>query len=198
MTHRQPTTFKAASLLLLSAGVLSGCYTEQLLYVGGAVPTGTAVQYAASAFPHGPRAQFVNDSAVPLRVRYWVGRRDIFAPAGVTDIRTDDDLSFEAQPGDHFITQLGRKFWPSSMNDAVVRVRIDPVLESGEPQDPIWFQLEQPQPFVFSATGDNAESLVFNRFGGGAITALPRELWIDGNNGPFPVVRAAQPQAAAR
>lgn len=167
-------------LTLLSA--VGGC--NVIVPLTGAT-AGPGIYYASTAMSHGPRAQFVNDSAVPMNVRYWVGRRDITAPGGVADIRTDEEMAFTAQPGDHFITQLGRPFWPTSNADAVVWVRLD-VGEHGA-VEPIWFELEQPGPYTVRASGDLPANLVFERAGDAAISPLPRDRWIASNNGPFPV-----------
>lgn len=187
----KPTT--AARLALIPvAAALAGCsapiapiYFSGISYSGSVIIGG-----AAGAIPAGPRIFFVNDSEMDLKIRYWVGKRDTVAAGGITDIRTGDDMAFTARPGDFFITQAGRSYWLTGHSDAVVRVRIDPPpLENGEPAEPIWIQLDQPHPYRFSATGCSRECLAFHRFGGGGITPLPRDLWIDDNNGPFPVDR---------
>lgn len=142
---------------------------------------------AGLAMSNGPRATFVNDSAMPISVRYWVGRRDTTAHAGVADIRTADDLAFTAKPGEFFITQLGRPWWVTGMSDAVVRVRLEAWRADGESAGVTWLQLDQPQPFTFAAAGESAEDLEFRRFGGGAMAPLPSDQWIDSHHGPFPV-----------
>jgi hypothetical protein len=171
----------AAGLFALAAATMSGC-TISVPVIGATA--GPALYYTSTAFPQGPRAQFVNDSLIPMNVRYWVGRRDISAQGGVADIRTGDDLAFTAEPGDLFITQLGREFSPVSNADSVVWVRVD----VGEPGavEPIWFQLEHPAPYTLRATGDSVADLVFERAGEAGITPLPRDRWIASNNGPFP------------
>lgn len=170
------------ALLTLAVAALPGC-TASVPIIGATA--GPALYYTSTGMSHGPRAQFVNDSSMPMNIRYWVGRRDITAQGGVADIRTGDDLAFTAQPGDHFITQLGREFSTVSNADSVVWVRVD----VGEPGaiDPIWFQLEQPAPYTVRATGDSPSQLVFERAGEAQITPLPRDRWIASNNGPFPV-----------
>lgn len=166
---------------------LSGCdLTQTTVPVRGAI-IGTTLAYVANTIPAGPRVTFVNESALTLHVRYWSGRRDTTAPAGVADIRTGDDMAFRALPGDFFITQAGRAWWPTSMSDAVIRARIEIESPEGEHHAPIWIELEQPRPFKFTATGDSVETLEFRRYGGGAIVPVPRDQWIDGHNGPFPV-----------
>lgn len=178
--------------IAIASGVaawLAGCGTTVPLNVlapgvGGAV----TASYAAASQPQGPRVTFVNDSTMPLVVRYWVGWRDTSVAGGVADIRTDDHMSFTAQPGEFFTTQVGRAWKPTSMADAIVRVRIDTPATGGTAHEPIWIQLEQPQPYTLQAVGGSRDTLVLNRYGGGAITPLERGLWIDDNFGPFPVV----------
>lgn len=166
---------------------LGGCYlTQTTVPVWGSI-IGTSVGYAANKVPAGPRVTFVNESSLTLNVRYWSGRRDTTAPAGVADIRTGDDMAFRALPGDFFITQAGRAWWPTSMSDAIIRAQIEIESTDGERRGPIWIELEQPQPYKFTATGDSIETLEFRRYGGGAIVPVPRDQWIDGHNGPFPV-----------
>lgn len=180
-TRRTIATLAAAGL------ALAACQTEHLGVPGPGVVSGLALNYAATAMPHGPRVTFVNESAMTITIRYWSGRRDTTAPRGVADLRTGDDMHLRAAPGDFFITQAGRSWWPTGMSDAVVYARIDAEMETGEQRGPIWIELEQPQPFTFVARGDSLDALEFERHGGGAITPLPRDQWIDGHNGPFPV-----------
>lgn len=172
----------------LSAGLVSsGCTTAHAFVpVAGAV-TGVAVSYTASSISHGPRVSFVNDSNFTVSIRYWCGKRDSSAAHGVADVRTDDHMNIRALPGDFFITQVGRPWWPTSMSDAVIYARVETEAADGTRAGPIWLELEQPQPFKFSASGCSAESLVFKRFGGGKIVPLAPDRWIDGNNGPFPL-----------
>lgn len=169
-------------LALLFPAICAGCKA-----VGFIAPiAGVSATYVATSISHGPRVQFMNDSAVPLRVRYWVGRRDIMAPGGVADIRTDEGLYLDVRPGDFFITQLGRPFWPTGNSDAVVWARIDTATAQGEPRDPVWLDLVAPGPYVWRATGQDIDSLVFER-DTGTIKPLPPSRWIDGNNGEHPV-----------
>lgn len=170
---------------LSAAALLPGCTTVVTFNILAPGLAGSQIgMYAAASQKQGPRVTFVNDSAVALKVRYWVGRRDTTAPGGVADIRTDDHLAFTASPGEFAITQVGRPWLLTSMADSVVRVRIEPADES---RGPVWMNLQQPGPFKFNATGDSFDTLAFNRFGGGDLSPLPREEWFDGNNGPFPV-----------
>jgi hypothetical protein len=163
-----------------------GCTTVPLFnIITPGVGGGIITHHAAASQPQGPRVTFVNDSKVPLSVRYWVGRRDSTAPRGVADIRTDEGFAFTTAPGEFAITQVGRPWWPTSNADAVVRARIAPADESREP---VWLDVQQPGPYLFNATGDTFDSIAFGRFGGGgALAPLPRDEWIASNRGPFPV-----------
>lgn len=172
-------------LMVFAPAVLSGCVTAPFL--APVVPEAVAAYYLTASQPQGPRSQFVNESEVRLQVRYWVGRRDITAPRGVADVRTDEEFSFTAGPGEHFIVQLGRHFWTVSNADAVVTVEVRPLDSEGLPKGPVWFRLEQPGPYIVAARGESVDDLSFHRFGGGSISPLPAEEWFDGNNGPFPV-----------
>ncbi len=172
------------SVVIGTSGLLFGCGVWHPTIPATAPVAALATTYGTTAMAHGPRATFVNESTLTLTVRYWSGRRDSTAPGGVADIRTDDAMAFTAKPGEFFITQTGRPWWPTSMTDAVVRARID---IEGSNREPIWLELEQPGPFKIAAVGCCEESLEFRRFGGGPISAVPRDQWIDGNNGPFPV-----------
>jgi hypothetical protein len=172
-------------LALGAAGVLSsGC----TIAVPAIAQSSWAVHYAATSQPQGPRVTFVNDSQMPLSVRYWVGRRDVSVPGAIADLRTDEHMTFTALPGDQFITQVGRGWWPTSNVDAVVWVRVD----AGDPAAPTtsWFELEQPAPYVLQATGTGPADLAFHRPGSAGLVALPRDRWIGDHNGPFPVTLA--------
>ncbi|MBL8744994.1 MAG: hypothetical protein JNK58_01415 [Phycisphaerae bacterium] len=186
-SHRVRVKSLIVGLVCGSGAICGGCNTEHLGVPGPGAVGGVLVSYGTSAIPHGPRVTFVNDSAMTISIRYWSGRRDTTAPRGVADLRTDEEMSLRALPGEFFITQAGRSWWPTSMSDGVVYARIEVEALDGLKRGPIWLELEQPQPFTFSATGDSPESLEFKRFGGGAIVPLARDRWIDGNNGPFPV-----------
>lgn len=166
---------------------VTGCHTEHLGVPGPGIVSAVALDYAATALPHGPRVTFVNESNLTISIRYWSGRRDTSAPRGVADLRTSEHQNIRATPGDFFITQMGRSWWPTSMSDAVIYARLDATDANGGTRGPIWIELEQPQPYKFAAKGDSLESLELRRFGGGAISPMPRDLWIDGNNGPLPV-----------
>lgn len=188
MAHPRPMVL--VSLLVVGGAALSaslaGCTSAHLIVPAAGAGLGLGLDYACSMIPAGPRVTFINDSSVPMRLRYWVGRRDTTAPGGVADIRTGEDMAFTASPGEFFITQCGRSWWVTSMTDAIIRVRIDLLPDDGAHQ-PIWLQLDQPQPYKWRAVGESAEALAFERFGGGGLSPLPRDMWIDGNNGPFPV-----------
>jgi hypothetical protein len=178
----------------LAALLLGGCSLPMapiLFYNPAAVASARIGGYGTAGIPSGPRVSFRNESAVEMRVRYWVGKRDTTAPGGVADIRTRDDMAIHVKPGDLWVTQAGRPFWPTGMKDAVVWARIDTTDEHGEARQPIWLHLEQPQPYRWSATGCCVESLAFHRHGGGGITPVPRDQWIDANDGPFPVYASA-------
>ena len=165
------------------AAALIGCKAAPILMP----PAGVVPYYVAASQPQGPRVQFVNDSLLPMNVRYWVGRRDVSAAGGVADLRTDEHMSFIAEPGDHFITQVGRPFHPTSNIDAVVWVRVDPRLIDGTSLPPAWFELSQPAPYTLQVVGEGRETLAFRRVGPGELSPLAPDLWIEGNNGPFPV-----------
>ncbi|MDX2115541.1 MAG: hypothetical protein SFZ24_07960 [Planctomycetota bacterium] len=185
---------RALSLLGAAASVaaLSGCVIEAATVPAAGAILGPPTMYGAAAMKHGPRASFVNHSGLRLNVRYWVARKDITAPYGWTDIRTGDDMMLDAQPGDMFVTQLGRPRWVTSQTDALVRARVDVVNSDGTTAGPYWIQLDQPLPYVWAAKGDSPETLTFERHqGGGGITPVPVEQWIDGNNGEYPVYRDA-------
>lgn len=180
-------SFKTRSVALVLAGccaglVLSGCKASVPI-IGATV--GPTIYYTATAFPQGPQVQFVNDSSIPVAVRYWVGRRDVTVAGGVADIRTGDDMTFVAEPGDHFITGLGRSFWPTGNTDGVVWMRVD--AGAAGALDPVWLQLEHPAPYTVRVTGESPSTLVFTRDGEAGMTPLPRDRWIMQHNGPFPV-----------
>ncbi len=196
----------ALAALACSAVVLGGCIIFAPA-LGG--PT-SAVMFGA--IPNGPDVIFVNDTDVPLKIRYWVGRTDITAEGGVADTRTDDDFVFEADPGSRTRVGVGRPFWASSNADAVIWARIDIGGESMA-TDPTWLVLEHPGPYHWKALRAEDGSLKYERFvfdwwtntAGlanapqvGGISTLPRSKWIERPEGQLPVwVSARQAEAEA-
>jgi len=197
MTHTRPTICGPLLLRVAVSGgaalavlTLVGCKAAPLIAPWGGLP----VFYGAAAFEHGPRVQLVNDSAMPISVRYWAGRRDTSVVGGVADVRTRPELAFEAVPGSHHISQLGRGFQPASNTDVVIWVNLVPAPGSGvqtvdgTPPEPVWLVLHQPQPYVLQLVGDSWETLEVRRTGEAGLSPLPRDRWIDGVNGEYPVV----------
>ncbi len=172
---------------IVAAVLLGGCHLSYHVVPVAGSAVGVGVSYATTSLAHGPRVTFVNDSSLTISVRYWSGRRDTTAPRGVADIRTGEDMNITAQPGEFAITQVGRPWWPTSMSDGVVYACVEAEAADGSRRGPMWIELEQPGPFKFSVVGDSVDGLELKRFGGGAIVALPRDQWMAGNNGPFPV-----------
>lgn len=198
MTHTRPTqstrvlaraaVFGGAALAVLT---LVGCKAAPLIAPFGGLP----VFYGAAAFEHGPRVQLLNDSSLPISVRYWAGRRDTSVVGGVADVRTRPELAFDALPGSHHISQLGRGFQPASNTDVVIWLNLVPgpgvQTADGVPAQPVWLVLHQPQPYVLQIIGDSWETLEVRRTGDAGMSPLPRDRWIDGVNGEYPVMLSA-------
>ena len=184
---------------LVALGAMSGCHGNWNAYIGGvaspaAVVLGSPVIfYASAAGRHGPSAIFNNESDTRLTVRYWVGRIDCRAPGGVTDWRSPE--WFEIEPGRKVRTELGRNFWITANSDAVVRVRVAPVVASadGTPGevDPAlvqWYEFDRTPPYYWKAVGTR-DALTLERFGdgGGTMTPVPASEWFDVND-DLPVI----------
>lgn len=181
-------------------GVMSttGCFGgEQTFMAAAGVGLGTGaatvgamgIIMVADKAITGPRVVFHNNTEIPVQVRYWVGRMDITAPNGVAELRSDPGFARVVEPGRSFKVHLGKRAgWVTSNADAVVWVRLDPGHETLVPEgeraalwqgsdQPQWFELTRPLPFVWRAVGDAAD-LRAERLGEGGLEPLPKELWI--------------------
>ncbi|MBL0927443.1 MAG: hypothetical protein IBJ11_07305 [Phycisphaerales bacterium] len=189
------TTRANLALLTLAASTatLAGCgWPPAAMSPSGfaTLPAMAGMAYGVASAKHGPSVSFENDSETNLRVRYWVGRVDVRAPSGVTDIRTDDDMVAELGPRLKARTNVGRSWWLTGLSDSIVRVRVDDMNNPGS--EPIWFEFKQGGPMFVRATGQPG-SLAIEPLMGTLIEPVPRSLWIPSANGPFPDYRVSQP-----
>lgn len=199
----------AAALLALPLA-LTGCLPQNVVLQPAGAATIAGVGFLGLAYvvtaadpSTGPRVTFHNDADVPVQVRYWIGRIDVTAPGGVSDIRTKRQYAIVVEPGEQIITRVGSRVgWTTSGSDMVVWARLDSgadvVLPPHEIEklwegsdQPQWFQISRPLPFVWQALG-SADDLQATRLGEGDLSPLPQELWIDDNAGEHPVRHASQ------
>jgi hypothetical protein len=169
----------AGSLGVLALG-LGGCETVRSLRDSGSLiaPAG-----------HGPKVTFQNASTRPLEVRYWVGKRDPNATPGGVDVMTP--VAFQIEPGEQRMHDVGRAYWLTANEDAVVRVQVNLIDETGskvEGVDPWWFEFERPAPYRIRAVNasEPRQNLDFETWGEGDLFIVPSDQWILGHNGLYP------------
>jgi len=147
-------TLAAAALATLAAGcTFTAAATSTALLVPAGVAAGGASAYAAMGARHGPHIALHNDTDVTFLVRYWVAKVDNRQPEGFTDQRTADHLALTLPPGHRAITNCGRPYWPTAPEDAVVWIRLQPMLDDTTPGDTAWFELPRPAPDELRITG---------------------------------------------
>ncbi len=147
---------------------------------------GIAVGTAASCFVDGPRLSFHNDTDRPLQVRWWVGRVDVTAPEGMTDLRTARHMLLTVQPGTTERCFPDRRPWPTGQTDAVVWAQVTEPGCCDQASRTWWLDLARPAPYRLRAHVCDGE-ITFDRADGRAVAALSPDRAPIGQNEGLPV-----------
>lgn len=175
-------------------GAMSGCEESTMVTRGfvdhwgpQAAATAPATAIATLYTSDGPRLAFDNRTSKSFEVRWWVGRVDLDAPGGFTDLRTAQHLGTVVPAGMKVSRHTGRMPWPTGTVDAVVQVEVRERLEGGALGEATWLELPRPGPYLLRAQESEGVIAYDRPRGKGEVVTIPADQAPIGRNGDFPV-----------